>query len=116
MDRLRCPRAATRSSDGRLSAGAWATAEAADHLSPVRSWARPPRLSPRSGGHCCRSGGVTRACERGHIVRLQALHQNLRNDSGWELIGETFVQPVTLIHEVAVVHSQQVEHGGVEIM
>ena len=40
---------------GAFSASSWSTAEASDHLSPVRSSARPSRLSPRSGSHRDRS-------------------------------------------------------------
>jgi len=33
------------------------------------------------------------------------LHQNLRNDSRWELVCESFIQPVALVDQVAVIHS-----------
>ena len=44
------------------------------------------------------------------------LHQDLRNDAGRELVGEALVQPVALVNQVSVIHSQQMKHGGVEVM
>src|SRR5690349_16387063 len=37
------------------------------------------------------------------------LHQNLRNHSGRKLVRETFIQSVSLIDKVSVIHSQQVK-------